>query len=113
MSPKKIEKLLNRMLSLSGNNPEKIQMTWKTISNLKEFFSGEDAERYIEDPMSEYAPSECFSLEMKRWKILEDAITHNLSYAERIAKEFREECNRSFAMEVDEFINSHKDEENA
>jgi len=113
MSPKKIEKLLNRMLVLSGDNPEDIYLTWETISNLYHFFSKIDSDRYIEDPMSEYAPSECFSLEMKRWKRLEGAITNNLPYAERIAKEFREECNRSFNEEIEEVINYYKEQESA
>lgn len=81
MSPKKIEKLLNKMLVLSGDNPEKIYATWETIENLYVFFSNIDSERYIEDPMSEYAPSECFSLEMKRWRRLEDLITNNRPYS--------------------------------
>ena len=90
MSPHEIEKILNNMLKLSIGDPMRILLSWETADNLYSFFSGIDSDIYTEDPMSQYAPSECYSLSMSIWKELGYRINQNLPKAKREYKEFME-----------------------
>jgi hypothetical protein len=74
MTPKKINKLLDKMLKIADGDVVDTYRAWRITQGLYHFFSEADAGVYYNDPMSQSAPFECFDLHMKRWKPLNDRL---------------------------------------
>lgn len=90
MKPQEIEKLIETILA-QAKDPDHIFTVWKVGKQLCDMFSEIDANIYSDDPMSEHAPTECFSLHMKDWDNLENKILSNYYEAENNYQLYLEE----------------------